>query len=478
MLMTALDSIADRLYTPFIVAKLGASATDLGTQSPWVPTETQKQEFAGAMDAAFSGDFRVLITHFATEVESLFGRENVPDLSVDFDRITERILMAFGLSQTMLTGASAGETYAADALNRDVVTQLLTHYQRKLQEYFHERAMIVAEAQGHFDYEIRNGERYLITEEIFEIDEETGEEIIKEIPKLLVPELKFKILNLTDEQAQQEFIESLATEGGVPIPIRERIKTLGIEFEEMIEMKQQETVDLAVAEQETRREIYLKLKAAGLPVPDDLLKDFSPKATQAGMAAPPLGASDVAIGQLGMGGPQDLPVLAPTEEDMAGDQEAAEDQMMDQQANEMTDPMAQEGGEGEEGPGDNPDVPEESNEQKGRMPKSSSYSIWQTWTPQQREAFRRMPDEEVLPAATVAEIKKKTAKNIRKISKVVGRRQIRQATRRYYEAPDNSIERDKSAWRPTGKFGAPKHIGMRHYLDVPDDLKLPRDDDD
>lgn len=438
MLMTALDAIADRLYTPFIIAKLGASASDLGTQSPWIPTETQKQEFAGAMDAALAGDFRVLITHFATEVESLFGRENVPDLSVDFDRITERILMAFGLSQTMLTGASAGETYAADALNRDVVTQLLTHYQRKLQEYFHERAMIVAEAQGHFDYEIRNNERYLITEEIFTIDEETGEEVIREIPKLLVPELKFKILNLTDEQAQQEFIESLAVEGGVPIPIRERIKTLGIDFEEMIELKQQETVDLAVAEQETRREIYMTLKAAGLPIPDDLLKDFSPKATEAGVAAPPLGASDVAISQLGIGGPQDLPVLAPTEEDMAGDQMAAGDQMLDEQTNEMTDPLAGPPSEGMPQEGDS--VPEESNEQKKRMPKKSA--------------------------------------NLRKISKQVGRLQIRQATRRHYEAPDNTIEKDKSHHRPTGKFGPPKHIGMRHYLDIPSELKLPKNEDE
>lgn len=436
MLMTALDAIADRLYTPFIIAKLGASASDLGTQSPWIPTETQKQEFAGAMDAALAGDFRVLITHFATEVESLFGRENVPDLSVDFDRITERILMAFGLSQTMLTGASAGETYAADALNRDVVTQLLTHYQRKLQEYFHERAMIVAEAQGHFDYEVRNGDRYLLTEEIYEIDEETGEEVIKEIPKLLVPELKFKILNLTDEQAQQEFVEGLAA-NGVPIPIRERIKSTGLDFEEMIEIKQQETIDLAVAEQETRREIYLALRAQGLPVPEDLLKDFSPKAQQAGMASPPLGASDIAVGQLGTGGPQDLPVLAPTPDDMMGDQDAAEDQMLDQQTNEMTDPMGGEEEPSEDQPEEGDDVPAESNEQKDRMPKKSG--------------------------------------NMRKIAKQVGRLQVRQATRKYYIEPDNSIESDKAHFRPTGKFGPPKHIGMRYHLTVPDELRYPKD---
>lgn len=437
MLMTALDAIADRLYTPFIIAKLGASATDLGTQSPWIPTEVQKQEFAGAMDAALAGDFRVLITHFATEVESLFGRENVPDLSVDFDRITERILMAFGLSQTMLTGASAGETYAADALNRDVVTQLLTHYQRKLQQFFHERAEIVAEAQGHFDYEIRNNERYLVTEEIFVIDEESGEEIIKEIPKLLVPELKFKILNLTDEQAQQQFVEQLAA-AGVPVPIRERIKSLGITLDEMIEIKQQETVQLAVAEQETRRELYLTLKAQGLPVAEDLLKDFSPKAMQAGVAAPPLGSSDVAVSQLGTG-PQDLPVLAPTPDDLMGDQSAEEDQMMNDSVNEMTDPGAipspdESDDEGQE----NPDVPEESNEQKQRMPKKSA--------------------------------------NIKKIAREVGRLQIRTATRLHYVEPDNSIEHNPQHFRPTGKFGPPKHIGMRHYLAIPDELRLPNED--
>jgi hypothetical protein len=377
----------------------------------------------------------------------------------------------------MLTGASAGETYAADALNRDVVTQLLTHYQRKLQEFFYERAMIVAEAQGHFDYEIRNGERYLLTEEIFEIDEETGEEIIKEIPKLLVPDLKFKILNLTDETAQQEFIEALAA-AGVPVPIRERIKTTGLDFEEMIEVKQQETVDLAVAEQETRREIYLKLKAAGLPIPDDLLKDFSPKAQMAGQATPPLGASDVAISQLGISGPQDLPVLAPTPDDLMEDQSAAEDQMMDDATNEMTDPMGGEGEASEDQPEEGDDVPSESNEQKERMPKKSSYSIWQTWTHEQREAFRKMPDDLVRPAVEVAAIKKKTAKNIKKIAKQVGRLQIRQATKRYYVAPDNSQERSPQDWRPTGKFGAPKHLGMRHFLDIPEDLKYRKDDED
>jgi hypothetical protein len=38
MLNSALDSIADRLYTPLILTKLGATAQDLGTNVPWIPT--------------------------------------------------------------------------------------------------------------------------------------------------------------------------------------------------------------------------------------------------------------------------------------------------------------------------------------------------------------------------------------------------------------------------------------------------------
>lgn len=191
MLNTAMDAIADRLYTPLILAKLGASASDLGTEVPWIPEPADLDEFREALDAALAGDFRLMVHNFATTIESVFGREEMPDLSGDFDRLEDRILMSFGLSRTMLQGGEAGETYAADALNRDVVTELMTHHQRRLQNFFHDRARIVAEAQEHFDYDVRGGKRYVRMEEVLEVDEETGEERIVEQPKLLVPELEF-----------------------------------------------------------------------------------------------------------------------------------------------------------------------------------------------------------------------------------------------------------------------------------------------
>jgi hypothetical protein len=67
----------------------------------------------------------------------------------------------------MLSGAGSGETYAADALNRDLISQLLgpptsatsSGSSGPLPE-------VVAEAQEHYDYEERGGKRYPIMEEI------------------------------------------------------------------------------------------------------------------------------------------------------------------------------------------------------------------------------------------------------------------------------------------------------------------------
>jgi hypothetical protein len=87
MLNAAQDAIADRLYTPLILAKIGASASDLGTEEPWIPTRPDRQDFESALDIALAADFRVLTTHFAVEMESVFGRETMPDFDADFERL-------------------------------------------------------------------------------------------------------------------------------------------------------------------------------------------------------------------------------------------------------------------------------------------------------------------------------------------------------------------------------------------------------
>ena len=297
MLNAAQDAIADRLYTPLILARLGASATDLGTNQPWIPTDGDIEAFEEALDLALAGDFRVLTHHFAVQMESVFGRESMPNLDNDFDRITDRILQVFGLSRTMLSGAGAGETYAADAINRDLISQLLTGYQKKIQGLFRDRARVVAEAQEHFDYEVRNGKRYPIMEEVLEVDEETGEQRIVEQPKLLVPELRIKAMTMSDEQDQRQFYEALRA-SGVPISMKSRMINVPLDLDDEIETTRNEQIDLAIAAQETRKQMYLRLKAGGYPIPDDLLKDFEAKAQMpAAEVVDPAAPVDPATGQ-------------------------------------------------------------------------------------------------------------------------------------------------------------------------------------
>lgn len=314
MLNAAQDAIADRLYTPLILAKIGASATDLGTDEPWVPTDGQISNFEMALDAALAADFRVLTTHFAVDMESVFGRETMPNFDADFERMTEKQLQAFGMSKTMLSGAGGGETYAADAMNRDLISQLLGRAQRYIRKFVKDRMLVVAEAQGHYDYEVRGGKRYPIMEEVLEVDEETGEQRIVEQPKLLVPELRLKSMNLKDEQTEREFLETLRA-GGVPISMKRRLVNVDIDLEAETEQVAEEQIEQAVEAQRVRQQTYMKLKAERLPIPADLRNDFDPKPVQEQKQNQPEEAPSRPP-MLGVDG-QDTSALAPTEEELA-----------------------------------------------------------------------------------------------------------------------------------------------------------------
>lgn len=312
MLNAAQDAIADRLYTPLILVKLGASATDLGTQNPWIPTQDDILEFEEAMDAALAADFRVLTHHFGVKIESFFGRENMPNFDNDFSRLTDRQLMAFGMSRTMLAGGQTGETYAADAINRDLVSQLLTLGQKWCKRHFKQRASIVAEAQGHFDYEIRGGKKYPLMEEVKEVDEDGTVRIVEQ-PKLLVPELHFKSMNMADERELRQFVEAARAEG-VPISMRTRLVNVPVDLDEEIEISAQEQVDQALEAQRVRKRTYEALRAERLPIPEDLMADFGPKAIL-GPDGQPLepSAESGPLDTIGNSEPASTEALAPSE---------------------------------------------------------------------------------------------------------------------------------------------------------------------
>jgi hypothetical protein len=309
----------------------------------------------------------------------VLGREQMPDLTPDFERIEDSILQVFGLSRTFLMGAQSGQTYAADALNKELVTMLMTKYQKFQARHFRQRALVVAEAQEHYAYREHGGKRYVIMEEVLEQDEETGEKRLVEQPKLLVPDRKFQVLNLKDEDATRQFIEALRA-SGIPISQRTRTRNLEIDLDEEVARSQDEAVDQITAEQETRKRAYIALRDGGYPVPEDLMADFAPLAQVEGM---PAGASmgGLPIPRLGTEPGPPLLALAPGPEDA-----------MEEGEDPMAPPEGEEGGEEEEpGPGEESDRPEESDEEREGMP--SQAALFRR-TARTREAARARPREQ------------------------------------------------------------------------------------
>lgn len=418
MLNSAMDAIADRLYTPLLLVKIGASATDLGTQSPWIPSQDQLADFEEALDAALSADFRALVYHFAVEMEPVFGREQMPDLTPDFERLEDRILQTFGLSRTLLTGANAGETYAADALNRDLVTQLMSTYQKLIIRHYRQRALVVAEAQEHFDYDERNGKRYVKMEEVLEVDEETGEERIVEQPKLLIPDLKMRSLNLQDRDQERQFVEMLRS-GGVPISMKTRLSGTDIDLDEERERLKEEQVDRAIDEQETRKEIYLNLRSKGLPIPDDLITDFAPVTQQAG--AP--GSEPVHAPMLGDPPDPAAPNFAPTQQDLGQEDEAAAGQPPLAAVVPMPAPVQSD----TEDDGDDQDQrPDESDEQRAGMPTAAQLF-------QRAERMRTLARQHAKPQPLI---------------------------------DDHGQPLPEGAQQPFGAWSAPRHVGRRREVAV------------
>src|SRR4051812_23032156 len=195
-LMASQDAIAERLYSPFILAKLGIM--DLGDgQPPWIPDAEQLEVTRDDIDVALASDFRLLVHHFGIEIENVFGREQMPRLGDDFDRIERRLMQIFGVNPSLLSAGATTQPYASSALQAEFLNQILRTYQGYLKVHFEARARVVAEAQEHFDYEMRGKTKVPLFEEVVIYDED-GEKHIEQRPKLLIPELKFQTLDLRD----------------------------------------------------------------------------------------------------------------------------------------------------------------------------------------------------------------------------------------------------------------------------------------
>lgn len=304
-LLASQDAIAERLYSPMILVKLGIQ--DMGQQrGPWIPGPAEVREVRDEFDIALASDFRLMVHHFGIEVQNVFGREQMPRLDQDFDRIERRIMQTFGVNPSLLSGGAASQPYASSALQAEFLNQILRTYQGYLKRHYRDRALVVAEAQEHYAYEKRGDTRIPITEEVLEYDEE-GNEVIVTKKKLLIPELRMKVLDLRDEATQRQFLQSLKQQG-VPIPDQDIAMGMSYDFEEALEKSEEEMIQKTVAQQEAKVKTYDILTAKGLPVPPDLKMEIEgAQAPQGpggdvgvtppppGVGPGPLGAGDIVM---------------------------------------------------------------------------------------------------------------------------------------------------------------------------------------
>lgn len=265
--MASQDAIAERLYSPLVLVKLGIQDMGQG-RGPWIPSYDDIRSMRDEFDVALSSDFRLMVHHFGIEVNNVFGREQMPRLDQDFDRVEKRLMQTFGVNPSLLQGGAASQPYASSALQAEFLSQILRTYQNYLKRHYEARAKIVAEAQGHYDYETRGDTRVPIMEEVVEYDED-GNEVIVEKNKLLIPDITMKVLDLRDEATQRQFLQSLKQQG-VPIPDQDIAMGMSYDFEEALGKTQEEMIQKTVAQQEAKVKTYNILQAKGLPIPPDL----------------------------------------------------------------------------------------------------------------------------------------------------------------------------------------------------------------
>jgi len=270
-LNAAQDAVADRLYSPFILATLGIA--NLGDNEPWIPDQGDLDACRDDMQNALAADFRLMVHNFGLDIKSVFGREAVPRFDSDYSRVDKKLMQAWGIGEALISGGT-GNTYASSALNREFVTQIMVTFQKAIKRHMRKRSEVIAEAQGHYDYEMSGSIRKPIFREIVETDPETGEEYTRKVPKLLIPEVKFQSLNLRDEAQERSFLQALRSQG-VPISDMSLAVNIPIEFEDELEKQSEEKVKKLIAEAQAMQAAFHACSAQGLPIPPDIARYYA-----------------------------------------------------------------------------------------------------------------------------------------------------------------------------------------------------------
>ena len=284
-LNAAQDAIADRLYSPLILATLGLP--DVDQDGPWIPTGEELQSLRDDLSMAINSDFRLMTYHHGLQIQNAFGRESMPRLDADFMRVESKVMQVFGIGAELLQGGRQQGTYAGGALNRELITQLLSTYQHKIEQFFRSRMEVVAERQGHYEYRNVGGQRVPVMETVLMVDEETGAEFVEERPKLAIPEVRFRSMNLRDEAMERQFLQQLAG-SGFPVSLGTMAVNIPIDFDDELESRRNEKIKTVVAEQQFKKELFNRLMTLGLPIPPEYVQEY--QAYMAMMQDPSLAA--------------------------------------------------------------------------------------------------------------------------------------------------------------------------------------------
>lgn len=343
-LEAAQDAVADRLYSPLILANLGIEDVGDG-EGPWIPDPEDIDMLRDDLSLALMSDFRLMVYHHGLQIQSVFGREVMPRFDMDFERVDMKLMQIFGIGPELLQGGNSSAPYASGALNRELLTQMLTTYQVATKKFLRERMEVVAERQGHFEFEKRGSQRYPVFETVLMQDELTGEEYVEERPKLAVPEVNFRTMNLRDETVERQFLIELK-QAGVPVADQSFMINIPIEFDEEVNKVQREKMDKVLAELHYQKRLFTAIFINHLPVPPEYAQAYMEFV--AGIQGLALMTSGTDI-TMGSPTPNLFPQVQPSETDLANAMMAT--------------------GEGEGGPGARS---EESDEQRSGAPRTAS----------------------------------------------------------------------------------------------------------
>ena len=257
-MQSAMQATADRLYAPLVMFTVGGTLPD-GTQ--YIPSAKALDAFRDNLDATLASNFRVLVTHQGVQSNEVIRQTTMSSFKQDVDMYDERILMAYGLSTSLLKPNSG--TYATSALEFQLASQIMATYQQMLIGVYSKQAAFVAEAQHHYE---KDSDGNVVTERREVWDPDEGEYKVKDVPKLDYPAMKFETVSFKNQQEERKFRMELRN-AGVPIADNDIAIGVDVDLEGSAKRYNEEQIKKQMDEARRNLGMYDSAREQHLPVP-------------------------------------------------------------------------------------------------------------------------------------------------------------------------------------------------------------------